>query len=355
MRIIVLGLVVACGSSSNSVVDAPHDTASLDAFDAFADGAPATLRYRGTNLSGAEFGTAPGTFGTDYIYPDPSYQAGYASPSYFVGKGMTAFRLPFLWERLQRSLNVALDTTELARLDTTVAHLTAMGAYVVLDAHNYARYNGVLVGSTQVPATPFADFWSRLATHFATNDHVIFGLMNEPHDMPTEQWRDCANAAIAAIRTAGAHNVIFVPGNAWTGAWSWTQSFYGTANATVMLDIVDPENHVVFEVHQYLDSDYSGSHVPCQSATIGASSLGGFTEWLRDHGKRGLLGEVGTSNDPTCLTALDGMLAHIDANKDVWTGWTWWSAGPWWGNYFMTLEPKNGADAPQMAVLVNHL
>jgi endoglucanase len=355
MRYTWIVLAAACGSSPTNAIDAAsHDSVSLDALSP--DAAPAKLKYLGTNISGAEFGTAyPGTFGTDYIYPDPTYQQGYLSADYFVGKGMTAFRLPFMWERLQRSLNAAFDATELARLDTTVGHLTAKGAYVVLDPHNSARYNNVLVGTTQVPNAAFADFWARLATHFASNDHVVFGLTNEPHGMPTEQWRDAANAAIAAIRTAGAHNVIFVPGNAYTGAWSWNNNYYGTPNATVMLDIVDPENNVVFEVHQYLDSDYSGSHTQCQSATIGASSLETFTAWLRDHGKRGVLGELGASTDPTCLTAIDNTLAYIDANKDVWTGWMWWSAGPWWGNYFMTLEPNNGADVAQMTVLLQHL
>jgi len=32
-------------------------------------------------------------------------------------------------------------------------------------------------------------------------------------------------------------------------------------------------------------------------------------------------------------------------------GWT----GPWWGNYFMTLEPQGSVDAPQLATLAGHL
>ena len=112
----------------------------------------------------------------------------------------------------------------------------------------------------------------------------------------------------------------------------------------------------MFEVHQYLDADFSGSDPTCQSATIGADSLAGFTTWLRAHGKKGLLAEFGGGSDPTCLAAIDGMLAHVDANADVYVGWSWWSAGPWWpSDYFLSLEPKNGVDAPQMATLAAHL
>jgi len=67
-----------------------------------------SITYRGVSLAGAEFGVdssgngpLPGTFGVNYIYPDPAYAAGYTSPGYFLGKGMTTFRLPFRWERLQ--------------------------------------------------------------------------------------------------------------------------------------------------------------------------------------------------------------------------------------------------------------
>jgi endoglucanase len=358
MRVCIASVLLAACGSSSATTDAPTTDVSMTGDDASTDAATAAMPFlRGTNMSGAEFGeqNLPGTFGTDYIYPDPTYASGYTSQDYFVGKGMNTFRLGFRWERLQRQLNAAFDATELARLDTTVASMTGKGAYVILDPHNYARYGDQLVGSTAVPNAAFADFWSRLAQHYAANPRVIFGLVNEPHDMPTEQWRDAANAAIAAIRAAGAHNLILVPGNAYTGAWSWSMTYYGTANAVAMLGITDPEGNCAFEVHQYLDSDYSGSHTACQSTTIGADSLAGFTSWLRANGKRGFLGELGAAANGTCNSAVDATLAHVEANADVYLGWAWWSAGPWWGNYFMSIEPQGSTDAAQMTTLAPHL
>ncbi len=310
----------------------------------------ASVPYRGVNLAGADFGenALPGTYGADYIYPDP------AKASYFVGKGMNTFRLPFRWERLQRSLAGSLDATELSRLKSVVTGLNNQGAVVLLDPHNYARYNGTLINGG-VSYDQFADFWSKLASEFKSNSKVIFGLMNEPNSMSTEVWVEAANRAIVAIRATGATNLILVPGNAWTGAHSWSQNWYGTPNATAMLKISDSGNNMAFEVHQYLDADYSGTSSACVSGTIGSEKLAGFTSWLKSNGKRGFLGEFGGGRDATCAAAIDNTVDHIEANAGVWLGWTYWAAGPWWGDYFTTLEPNGSTDRPQMDALEPHL
>lgn len=307
-----------------------------------------STQWRGVNLAGADFGegSLPGTYGTHYIYPEVS------SVTYFRNKGMNTIRLPFRWERLQPTLMQAFNATELGRLTTFVNGATAQGMTVVIDPHNYARWHGKIIGSSEVPNTAFADFWSRLATQFKGNNKVVFGLMNEPNNMPTEQWLSAANAAIAAIRAAGATNTITVPGNAWTGAHSWSQNWYGTPNATVMKGISDPARNVVIEVHQYLDGDSSGTSSNCVSATIGKERLENFTSWLRTNGYRAFLGEMAAGDNATCNQAMADMLTYLKSNADVWQGWTWWAAGPWWGGYMFSIEPTNGTtDKPQMKVI----
>ena len=313
--------------------------------------------------AGAEFGESslPGTYNTHYTYPRSN------EVNYFLEKGMNTFRVPFRWERLQTAQNTAFNAAELGRLKTFVNYATSQGAHVVLDPHNYARYYGAVVGSAALPNASLADFWTRLSNEFKTNERVIFGLMNEPNTMPTEQWRDAANAAISAIRNTGATNLILVSGNAWTGAHSWSQDWYGTPNATVMLSITDPSNNFAFDVHQYLDSDSSGTSAQIVSQAIGRDRLTGFTSWLRTNNRRGFLGEfavansqIGDGGNQIGDEAIHQMLGYIGANHDVWLGWTWWSAGPWWGNYMFSLEPTNlgqpnQADRPALAVLQQHL
>src|SRR5690606_13126664 len=138
-------------------------------------------------------------------------------------------------------------------------------------------YNGELIGSSAVEVADFGDLWTRLANEYGDDPQVIFALMNEPNTMPTEQWLTAANGGIAAIRTAGADNLILVPGNAWTGAHSWSQDWYGTPNAEVMAGVVDPGENYAIEVHQYLDADFSGTSGSCQSPVIGSQALSAFT------------------------------------------------------------------------------
>ena len=307
-------------------------------------------KYFGVNLACGEFGSSlPGTYNKDYTYPTRS------EVDYFVEKGMNVFRLPFKWERLQYSAYAEFNSAELSRIKNFVDYAASKDAYTILDPHNYARYYDDIIGTEKLPVSVFEDFWRELSSHFKDNPYVIFGLMNEPYGMETELWLADANAAINAIRATGATNLILVPGNAYTGAHSWNSNWYGTPNGTVMKDIVDPLDNFAFEVHQYLDDNSSGTSESCVNATIGSSRLINFTSWLYAHNKRGFLGEFGTSDNDNCLAALDDMLEYIDDNSDVWLGWTYWAAGPWWGDYMFSIEPKNGQDRPQMAILEKHI
>lgn len=309
------------------------------------------MPFRGVNLAGAEFGDViPGSEGRDYRWPTSS------EVDYFVGKGMNTFRVGFKWERLQPTAYGELTAPYLAKLDALVGYATSKGAWVVLNPHNFARYYGVLVGSAEVPAAAFANLWRRLALRYGDNPRVMFNLVNEPNNMRTEQWVTSANAAIAAIRAAGAGNVIHVPGNGWTGAHSWASNYYGTPNAQAMLDIVDPADNLLFEVHQYLDPDSGGKSDQCISKTIGRERLAGFVDWLRATGRKGFVGELAGGDNPTCNAAIEDMLASMMEASDVLVGWLWWAAGPAWRkNYPFSLHPENGQDKPQMKLLAPHL
>jgi endoglucanase len=315
----------------------------------YSDGA---MPYRGVNLAGGEFGSAlPGVEGSDYTFPT------HAEVDYFIGKRLNTFRVGFKWERMQHSANGELDATYFSRLEDVVTYATSKGAYVILNPHNFARYYGKVVGSVEVPKEVFADFWRRVSSRFKANPKVLFNLVNEPHDMSTEQWVGAANAAIAAIRSAKASNTVIVPGNGWTGAHGWTSNHYGTPNSEAMLNIADSEGNILFEAHQYLDSDSSGTSPDCVSTTVGRERLEGFVKWLRDSKRKGFLGEFAGADNATCNTAIENMLDYIHASSDVLVGWLWWAGGPWWGDYMFTLDPdpRDGKDRPQMSLLAPYL
>jgi endoglucanase len=317
---------------------------------ASATGAP--FQYVGVNLPTAAFGSEslPGTYGKDYIYPAPS------TLDYFAGKGMNTVRLPVLWERLQHRLGGKLDDDEMRRLDAVIDYANLKGMRVILDVHNYARYDGAVIGSKGLPPTALGDLWRRLGERYKDNKAVIFGVMNEPHDLPTETWLEATNIAIANIRKAGAVNLVLVPGNGWSSARQWTGGHYGTPNSEVMLKVEDPANNFAYDVHQYFNSDFTGTTADCQSAAASIATLSPVTNWSRQHGRRLFLGEFGVGASAACLAALDGIMRFLADNKDIWLGWTYWAGGTWWpADYFTDIQPRDGHDRPQVSVLERYL
>lgn len=208
------------------------------------------------------------------------------------------------------------------------------GAYAVVDPHNYGRYYGEVISDVN----GFSRWWSSVAKRFKNNSRVIFDTNNEYHDMDTSLVAQLNQAAINAIRAAGAKSqYIFVEGNAWSGSQSWVSS----GNGAALRNLQDPQNKLIYEMHLYLD-DTSGSSPLCQSSTIGVERLREATRWLRKNGKKGVIGETAAGYNQQCIKAMRGELKHLLDNSDVWTGWLWWAAGPWWHDYMYSMEPPNG-------------
>jgi len=311
----------------------------------------------GVNLAGAEFGqNFPGTEGLDYAYPTST------ELDYYKNKGLTLIRIPFAWERMQPTLNGPLSSTEVGFMTNFLNAADARGMSVILDVHNYGRYgigsfsdftsHGNIIGSIQVPVSAFANLWSQLASQFKGHPSLMgYDIMNEPHDMGGAGiWPIAAQAAVNAIRTVDASHTIFVEGDGWAGAWSWM-----TYNAN--LNINDSSGNLVYEAHQYFDSDSSGTYTSSYTSegaypTVGVDRLQPFASWLTQHNKKGWVGEYGVpNNDSRWLTVLNNFIGALKSNG-IWG--TYWAGGPWWGSYPLSCEPSSGQDAVQMGVLKNY-
>lgn len=319
--------------------------AVLGAAPAFAETKPRARPAAGVNLAGAEFGQPPGKAEKDFHFPADSEFA------WAKQKGFAVVRLPFLWERLQPQLEKDFDAEHLAMLTTAVERAGKHGLAIILDIHNYGRWRGDTIGGDKVPDSAFADLWRRLAKKFGGQTHVVFGLMNEPHDMQAARWATSAQAAIDAIRKAGACNLTLVPGVDWTGAHSWAKGGTNGVNAEAMRAIRDKGAHA-FEFHQYLDADSSGTSGQCRRKEEVVAALSVATDWLKANKRRGFLGEFGAGDNAQCREGIEAMLDHMAKNSDVWIGWAWWAAGAWWPkDYPLSIEPKDGVDRPQMKAL----
>jgi len=345
--------------------------------------APAT-QVRGTNLVGMEmsytdFSQADGPIaGTNY----PVYDNRLID--YYVSKHVSVLRILFTWEGMQSSLfgpipaaNVGNYKAYFDNFKHIVDYATSKGITVVIEPWQAnagggvggAMYRGVLVGTPGVSANAFADFWSKMAMQFSGNQLVSFGLVNEPNNMSTMSWWASAQAAITAIRATGSNQWIYVPGNGWTAASSWTSNWYDTAapqrsNAYGWLNangagspISDPLNLTAVEVHTYLDSSEGGGTTEITSLTAARDHLAVTVDEARAHGYKVLLGEIGfyagaVANDASTAPAVwANFISYFQANPDVLKGYAWWAAGSpgWWddvaanGGGHFSITPTNGA------------
>ena len=91
-------------------------------------------------------------------------------------------------------------------------------------------------------------------------------------------------------------------------------------------------------MHQYFDKDNSGTSPVCE----GPAALSGYSASRPGCVSSALgpgLGELGGGANASCEASIKAALDHLHANADVWAGWLWWAAGPWWGDYFLSIEP----------------
>lgn len=80
-------------------------------------------------------------------------------------------------------------------------------------------------------------------------------------------------------------------------------------------------------MHQYLDTDGSGTSENCVSATIGSERLKAATAWLKTNNKKAILGEFAGGANTQCQSAIKDMLTYMGSNTDVWLGGLWWGGG----------------------------
>lgn len=188
----------------------------------------------------------------------------------------------------------------------------------IVDIHNYARWDGLIIG--QSPGGPtnaqFANVWSQLATAYANESRIAFGIMNEPHDIPDIiTWAGSVQAAVTAIRSAGATSqYILMPGNNYTSAMAFVENGSGPA----LLNVTNPASsgltgyeNLIFDVHKYLDYDNSGTHTECVTNNINDTFVP-LAAWLRGVGRMAMLTETGGGNTASCEVDLCQELAFLE-------------------------------------------
>ncbi|KDR82070.1 hypothetical protein GALMADRAFT_135444 [Galerina marginata CBS 339.88] len=309
------------------------------------------LAFAGVNIAGFDFGC--GTDGTCNITsatpPLQQYSGvdGAGQMQHFVkDDGVNIFRLPVGWQFLIGSTTAGstLNSANFAKYDALVQACLSTGAHCIIDIHNYARFNGAIVGQGGPADSVLATLWGNIAAKYATQTNVIFGIMNEPHDIPNiSTWANTVQAAVTAIRNAGATSqMILLPGTDYTSA----QNFVSNGSGPALLKVVNLDGstkNLIFDVHKYLDSDNSGTHSDCVTNNI-QSSWAPLATWLRQNGRQALNTETGGGNVADCITFICQQIAYQAQNSDVFLGYVGWSAGAFGSTYILVEAPtKSGS------------
>ncbi|MBN8837053.1 MAG: cellulase family glycosylhydrolase [Sphingobacteriia bacterium] len=307
----------------------------------------------GINICGSEFGEdkLPGKLNVDYVYPNEK------EINYFALKGFKIVNLPFKWERIQKELGADLNIIEIDEIKKVLNICSKKGLKVILSMHNFGRYRkyntNFVVGSSIVPKETFKDVWKKIAFTFKEYTNIYgFDIMSEPHNMWGFSWATSAQAAIEGIREINKTANIIVGGENYSDPSSWP-----IINDALRF-LYDPSNKIIYDAHCYFDKDRSGRYINEYGADgayekIGIDRIKPFLDWLKKNRKQGMIGEFGVpANDSRWLMVMDKFLTYISEQQII---ANYWAAGSWWYNYPLSIQPVQGIDKPQMAVLQKYL
>ena len=168
--------------------------------------------------------------------------------------------------------------------------------------------------------------------------------MNEPKQSSNAVWIPIVNAAIAAIRAAGCLQPVQVPMISGTN----TNAFMDHARSGLPL-VIDNANNWHVDVHQYYDTNLSGTGTEVRGRNFMRNILQPITSVARQLGVQLFLGEFGAgNNNQAALDCLRHGLNFLNQNGDVWIGWAQWGAGDnWSSSYPILLQGPNFTDTPQ--------
>lgn len=200
------------------------------------------------------------------------------------------------WQYLTNNqVGGALDSTNSGKYDQLMQACLATGAFCAIDIHNFARFNGRIIGQGGPTDAQFAALWTSLATRYASSTKVVFGLMNEPHDLDVPTWANSVQAAVTAIRNAGAASqMILLPGTNFASAGAFVSSGSGQA----LIGVTNPDgatDGLILDVHKYLDVDNSGEHAECTTDNI-ADAFQLVADFLRRNNRVAMVSETGAGS-----------------------------------------------------------
>lgn len=351
--------------------------------------------FAGINLSGLEFGkvidptVVPNLSAEDTLSPYSDLKATQA----FLDSGMNTVRLPISWGYLQLE-GAGIGNINLNYYDNYIKpllqSLTKAKVHTIIDLHAYMRYSKFgkeysgCFGNAPCPdgtlildAKAYESVWGQLVKHIQEDpeinqDYILLDLVNEPVEVPDDKVFTIQAQLINFLRAQNFKGTILVEGNHWTGLHSWNKEWTGSdgkkySNASLFtrkhfIDAgITDLSKILINVHQYFDSNYSGTEDSCQQdlSTTGMDgfNLETFADYLKTNQLKAIVTEFGVGKDQaSCSSALNQFMRYLESHnakdKDYgFAGFTLWSSGHGWGDYNLRIKP----DSYPMQVMEDYL
>jgi len=226
------------------------------------------LLLRGVNISGMEYSHLP------YAGMNPDELR-----LVIEGWNCDIVRIPFVQSRVS-------DPGYVDELRQIVSWLWDLGSFSILDLQWLSAESGV----APEPDLGSIDCWDTLARSFDDQPHVIFDLMNEPHDIPVRQWLEWAYLLSETVRAVDPQRVVMV------GGLDWAYDLSG-----VMLDIPN----VIYSTHVYPNKGTKWDECfgnLAREVPVFAGEFGGWDEDLAWGMK---------------------LMDYFDERQMSWTAWSW--------------------------------
>jgi endoglucanase len=307
--------------------------------------------FVGINICGPEFGEKnfPGVLNTDYKYPNID------EIEYFAAKGFPVISLPVKWERIQHQLYGELDVNEINELKRFITNCKSYNEKVIITLQNFGRYKNnkkELVLGKDFPADCLQDVWKKMAAELSGMNNIYgFDIMNEPFGIKEKTWFSACQQSINAIRSTDTITNIIIDGLSYSYASDWT--YFNDK----FRFLKDPSDKLIFDAHCYFDEDHSGHYEKrfnrYPDPQIGVKRVKPFVNWLEQNHLKGMIGEFGIpADEQKWFVIMDNFLQYLQQHH---IPSKYWAAGEWWNEYHLSLQPENGIDKPQMAIIQKYI
>lgn len=189
-------------------------------------------------------------------------------------------------------------------LEALIDEYTGEGIVVMLALHQI-KPGGM---PTREQVERMAEFWHDLALRYGDHPLVWFNLLNEPgSDRPVNPgWFGVHQRLLAAVRDAGAHNLVVVDGTIFGQESGETEAPRVADDLSAILtygrELKGDDDAVAFSFHVY-----NGWGHPDFSDAERDAKMADYIDRVHDQGLALLIGETGGAEEPCCEPSALGL------------------------------------------------